>query len=62
MLRKGNEALHFVKEPIQVGTVVSQKIDWDRRFDHMQQHSGIYGFIINLFTTHDFGLKFGSGF
>lgn len=40
VLRKGDEALHFTKEPIEVGTVVEQEIDWDRRFDHMQQHSG----------------------
>lgn len=42
VLRKGNEAVHFTKEPIAVGTVVSQRIDWNRRFDHMQQHSGVY--------------------
>ncbi|XP_026327888.1 uncharacterized protein LOC113236112 [Hyposmocoma kahamanoa] len=40
VLRKGHEALHFTKEPIEVGKVVSQKINWERRFDHMQQHSG----------------------
>ncbi|CAG4946540.1 unnamed protein product [Parnassius apollo] len=40
VLRKGDEALHFTKEPIAVGTIVTQRIDWDRRFDHMQQHSG----------------------
>ncbi|KAL0822231.1 hypothetical protein ABMA28_004360 [Loxostege sticticalis] len=40
VLRKGDEALHFTKEPLQIGTEVSQKINWDRRFDHMQQHSG----------------------
>uniref|UniRef100_A0A2A4JNL3 Threonyl/alanyl tRNA synthetase SAD domain-containing protein n=1 Tax=Heliothis virescens TaxID=7102 RepID=A0A2A4JNL3_HELVI len=40
VLRKGEEALHFTKEPIEVGTPVEQKINWERRFDHMQQHSG----------------------
>nr|XP_049706402.1 alanyl-tRNA editing protein Aarsd1-like [Helicoverpa armigera]XP_049707933.1 alanyl-tRNA editing protein Aarsd1-like [Helicoverpa armigera] len=40
VLRKGDEALHFTKDPIAVGTVVDQKINWERRFDHMQQHSG----------------------
>ncbi|KAI5637492.1 alanyl-tRNA editing protein Aarsd1 [Phthorimaea operculella] len=40
VLRKGDEALHFTKEPIDVGTIVEQKINWERRFDHMQQHSG----------------------
>ncbi|XP_011565136.3 alanine--glyoxylate aminotransferase 2, mitochondrial [Plutella xylostella] len=40
VLRKGSEALHFVKVPLEVGSVVSQTINWERRFDHMQQHSG----------------------
>lgn len=40
VVRKGGDALHFTKEPIEVGTVVKQQINWDRRFDHMQQHSG----------------------
>lgn len=31
---------HQVAEPIAVGTAVSGKIDWQRRFDLMQQHSG----------------------
>ncbi|XP_050351806.1 alanine--glyoxylate aminotransferase 2, mitochondrial [Nymphalis io] len=40
VLRKGDQAVHFTQEPIEVGTNVIQKIDWSRRFDHMQQHSG----------------------
>ncbi|CAH0398907.1 unnamed protein product [Chilo suppressalis] len=40
VLRKGDEALHFTREPLEVGTFVSQKVNWERRFDHMQQHSG----------------------
>ncbi|XP_052741794.1 alanyl-tRNA editing protein Aarsd1 [Bicyclus anynana] len=40
VLRKGDEALHFTREPLEVGTEVAQRIDWARRFDHMQQHSG----------------------
>ncbi|XP_038223332.1 alanine--glyoxylate aminotransferase 2, mitochondrial [Zerene cesonia] len=40
VLRKGEEALHFTDKPLEVGAVVSQKINWQRRFDHMQQHSG----------------------
>ncbi|KAJ8713705.1 hypothetical protein PYW07_014075 [Mythimna separata] len=40
VLRKGNEAVHFTKEPLEVGAVVVQELDWERRFDHMQQHSG----------------------
>ena len=31
---------HFVREPLAVGTHVEGQVDWERRFDHMQQHSG----------------------
>ena len=31
---------HFVREPLVAGTLVEGQIDWERRFDHMQQHTG----------------------
>ncbi|MGA9668894.1 MAG: alanyl-tRNA editing protein [Terracidiphilus sp.] len=31
---------HFVRKPLAVGTRVEGQIDWERRFDHMQQHTG----------------------
>src|SRR5262249_54938222 len=31
---------HFARKPIEEGTEVEGRIDWDRRFDHMQQHTG----------------------
>jgi alanyl-tRNA synthetase len=31
---------HFVSEPLAAGTPVEGEIDWERRFDHMQQHTG----------------------
>lgn len=31
---------HVIGEPLAPGTVVEGRIDWDRRFDHMQQHTG----------------------
>jgi alanyl-tRNA synthetase len=34
------QVLHVVREPIDVGTAVHGEIDWKRRFDHMQQHTG----------------------
>ena len=42
VIRKGSEAIHFVehKDPFAIGESVRQKIDWNRRLDHMQQHSG----------------------
>ncbi|KAJ8973982.1 hypothetical protein NQ317_017357 [Molorchus minor] len=40
VVRKEDKAVHYVKEMFNVGDKVKQTIDWDRRFDHMQQHSG----------------------
>lgn len=37
---KGERIRHLVETAIPVGTEVSLKIDWERRFDHMQQHCG----------------------
>ena len=31
---------HFVRKPLSVGTCVEGQIDWERRLDHMQQHTG----------------------
>ncbi len=31
---------HFVRKPLDPGTHVTGEIDWERRFDHMQQHTG----------------------
>jgi alanyl-tRNA synthetase len=31
---------HFVRKPLSVGAKVEGRIDWPRRFDHMQQHTG----------------------
>ena len=37
---KEGEMLHYKEEALQPGTEVRGKIDWARRFDLMQQHSG----------------------
>lgn len=44
VIRKGPKAIHYVEsdDSFNVGDVVELKIDWDRRFDHMQQHSGLF--------------------
>jgi alanyl-tRNA synthetase len=31
---------HLVRGPLAAGTLVEGQVDWERRFDHMQQHSG----------------------
>ncbi len=37
---KNGEVFHICKNPVEIGETVTGKIDWARRFDHMQQHSG----------------------
>ncbi|XP_026272954.1 alanyl-tRNA editing protein Aarsd1-B [Frankliniella occidentalis] len=39
-VRRGAEAVHVLREPLDVGRKVTVKLDWNRRLDHMQQHSG----------------------
>jgi alanyl-tRNA synthetase len=36
----GERVLHVVSAPLNVGQAVRGEIDWVRRFDHMQQHTG----------------------
>jgi alanyl-tRNA synthetase len=31
---------HYTRKPLQAGTAVDAEIDWPRRLDHIQQHSG----------------------
>lgn len=31
---------HYVEKPLEAGTTVSGHVDWEQRFDFMQQHSG----------------------
>jgi len=38
--RRGDKAVHFLKGGFEVGSSVKQVVDWTRRFDNMQQHSG----------------------
>lgn len=37
---KEDVIMHYVAEPIEAGTIVNGKIDWQLRFFNMQQHSG----------------------
>ena len=37
---KAGEILHYTDSPIEAGTAVTASIDWNYRFDLMQQHSG----------------------
>ncbi|XP_019360539.1 PREDICTED: alanyl-tRNA editing protein Aarsd1-like [Gavialis gangeticus] len=53
--RQGAEALHFVQTPLEPGREVRLSLDWDRRFDHMQQHSGQH--LITAIADLMFGFK-----
>lgn len=37
---KEGRVLHLTKQPLPAGTKVTCTLDWARRFDHMQQHTG----------------------
>jgi alanyl-tRNA synthetase len=37
---KDGVIFHTCEKPVETGKTVTGHIDWDRRFDHMQQHSG----------------------
>ena len=41
VIRRGGSAIHYISDAIPEGTEVDLVVDWSRRFDHMQQHSGV---------------------
>ncbi|RWS06580.1 alanyl-tRNA synthetase-like protein, partial [Dinothrombium tinctorium] len=52
----GDKAVHFVvcEQPFQIGTSVEVKVDWNRRWDHMQQHTAQH--LISAVAEDTFGL------
>lgn len=60
---KEEELLHYTKQPMEVGMKVHGKINWDRRFDLMQQHSGehmVSGLIHAAYGYENVGFHLGS--
>ncbi|XP_065838893.1 alanyl-tRNA editing protein Aarsd1-like [Oscarella lobularis] len=55
VVRRGGSAIHFVTTPLDVGSTVQLEIDWTRRFDHMQQHTGQH--LITAIADAKFGSK-----
>ncbi|KAJ9598278.1 hypothetical protein L9F63_011042 [Diploptera punctata] len=51
--RRGTQAIHFVETPLPIGKTVKQTINWERRLDHMQQHSGQH--LITAIADQEFG-------
>ena len=60
---KNGELLHYTDRALEPGTEVQGKINWDRRFDLMQQHSGehiVSGLIHEAFGYDNVGFHMGS--
>ena len=60
---KGGVITHLCDKPLPVGDTVSGRIDWVRRFDHMQQHSGEHicsGLICAAFSCDNVGFHMGA--
>ncbi|XP_063819251.1 alanyl-tRNA editing protein Aarsd1 [Pseudophryne corroboree] len=53
--RQGPDAVHFVSSPLEPGAEMLVKVDWNRRFDHMQQHSGQH--LITAIADSLYGFK-----
>jgi len=59
---KGEEVVHLCDKPLAVGSSVTGKLDWERRFDLMQQHAGehiLSGLIHARFGYHNSGFHVG---
>lgn len=57
------QVIHFCDRPLPVGAQVTGTIDWQRRFDLMQQHTGehiVSGIIHRLFGYHNVGFHIGA--
>ena len=60
---KDDEIWHYTKEALEVGAKVEAQIDWERRFDLMQQHSGehiVSGMIHAKYGYHNVGFHMGA--
>lgn len=60
---KDGELLHYTEKPLEIGTQVAGRINWEHRFDLMQQHSGehmVSGLIHEKFGYDNVGFHMGS--
>ena len=61
----GEEVVHLCENALEVGSEVEGSIDWSRRFDQMQQHTGehiLSGLINARFGYHNVGFHVGKEF
>lgn len=60
---RDGEVIHYIDGPLPVGETVRGIIDWDRRFRHMQEHSGehlVSGLIHQRFGYDNVGFHMGT--
>ena len=60
---KNGAVVHTCTAPVEAGAVVTGTLDWARRFDHMQQHSGehiISGVLCRLYHCDNVGFHLGA--
>lgn len=60
---QGETVVHLCDQPLSVGQTVTGNIDWERRFDLMQQHTGehlLSGLIHDQFGYHNSGFHVGA--
>lgn len=60
--RRDSVILHYTDRPLPAGCAVHGELDWTRRFDHMQQHSGehiVSGLIHRAFGLNNVGFHLG---
>jgi alanyl-tRNA synthetase len=60
---EGEQILHFCDAPLEVGTQVNGRLDWDARFARMQNHTGehmVSGVIHRRYGFHNVGFHMGS--
>jgi alanyl-tRNA synthetase len=60
---EGDDIIHVLASPLAQGALVTGEIDWTRRFDHMQQHTGqhiLSGAFETLFENLTVGFHMGA--
>jgi len=60
---EGDQVIHLCDGPLEVGSTVEGQIDWTRRFDLMQQHTGehmVSGILHKRYGVHNTGFHMGT--
>ena len=58
-----NEIIHFTDAPLEIGKEYACRLDWERRFRNMQNHSGehiVSGLVHKLFGLNNVGFHLGA--